>query len=119
MSPAELGERLAALEAQFAALRDTVTQDHRRLGEELRRLRIQLEGPPRDESLRGRLHKLEQAEHAAKAATAALEAAREIRDAAGERRFSRRERVVIVCTAVLGSLLALGTFSLALVAALT
>lgn len=60
----ELGERLARLEEQMSELRDDV-----------RAIDRVLNGPPRDDSFRGRLHKLETSDAAARAAEAAIKAA--------------------------------------------
>lgn len=119
MSPGELGERLAALEAQVAALRDTVRREAAELRKDYKALHETIHGPPWENSLRKKVHDLQEANAAANAAQAALAAARELQRQQGERRFTRRERIVIVTTAVVGSLLALGTFALALVAAVT
>ena len=63
-----LGERLARLEEQMAELREDVHAIDRALN-----------GPPRVESFRGRLHILESSDAAAKAATAAVEAVKVMR----------------------------------------
>lgn len=49
------------------------------LREDVAAIERALNGPPRDESFRGRLHKLENSDAAARAAASALDAARAIR----------------------------------------
>lgn len=85
----EILERLVRLEEGQEDLKDDV-----------RAIRVQMEGPPRDESIRGRLHKIETSEataNAAKAALAAAEASRKqaqvMRQQASENRFTKREKV--------------------------
>lgn len=88
-----LGERLAAVEQRVEDLRS-----------DIRVVQRTIEGPPREESIRGRLHKLESNDIAAQAATAALETARTLRD----RSLSRSEKIVValftgvitICTVV-------------------
>jgi hypothetical protein len=74
---------VAALEAQFK----TLDEDHR----ELYRF---VHGPPREESIRGRLHILESDTVAAKAAHAALEAAQMLRQTQQVQQFTRVEKLV-------------------------
>lgn len=64
----EIGERLAALEQEVKGMR-------RDIGE----LDRALNGPPRDESFRGRLHALESSDNAARAAAAAVDAVKVMR----------------------------------------
>lgn len=64
----ELGERMAALETEVKGMR-----------EDLAVIERSINGPPRDESIRGRLHLLETSDAAAKAATAAIEAVKVMR----------------------------------------
>lgn len=64
----ELGERLAALETEVKGMRDDLIVIERRIN-----------GPPRSESLSGRVHALESSDAAAKAATAALDAVKVMR----------------------------------------
>lgn len=78
-----LGERVAALEARA----DSHEAD-------LRELYRDIHGPPRDESIRGRLHILENDTAAARAAHAALETAQALRDTQGTRSFSRFEKTL-------------------------
>ena len=68
--------------------------------EDLTAIRAQIEGPPREESLRGRVHRLESSDAAARAAQAAIIAAKGIQDRAGDRRFSRREKTVAATVGV-------------------
>ena len=56
---------------------------------DIRDLWVAIQGPPRDDSIRGRLHVLEQAEAAANAATAAVEAVKLV----GRQRFTRGEKL--------------------------
>jgi hypothetical protein len=49
---------------------------------------------PNRVTIRGRLHKLEADRTAARTAEAAINAARELRNTVGERRFNRRERIL-------------------------
>lgn len=77
-----LGERLAAVEQRVEDLRS-----------DIRVMQRTIEGPPREESIRGRLHKLESSDVAAQAASAALETARSIRD----RALSRSEKIIVAC----------------------
>lgn len=65
MAAPSVGERLARLEQQMFELREDVHSIDRALN-----------GPPREESFRGRLHLLETSDAAAKAAEAALSAVR-------------------------------------------
>ena len=55
---------------------------------------VMMQGPPRDESVRGRLHMLEQNNAAANAATAAVEAVKLVQSSAANQRFSRGEKLV-------------------------
>lgn len=77
--PLNHGERLRALETLVVGLQADMV--------ELSRV---IEGPPREDSLRGRLHRLESNEAAAHAAAAALEAARALRD----HTFSRGQKLI-------------------------
>lgn len=81
-------ERLARLEEQMKGMREDMAE-----------LRRSLEGPPRDESIRGRLHVLETNDAAAVAARAALEAAR----AAQGQSWTRKERVGLFIFAGIGA----------------
>lgn len=85
----EILERLVRLEEGQKDMKD-----------DLRAIRTQIEGPPREDSLRGRLHKLEGSEAAAKAAEAALKAVTAMRLQAGDRRFSRRDKLVTAAVGV-------------------
>lgn len=51
----------------------------RELREDVHAIGRDLHGPPREDSLRGRIHKLENNDASTRAATAALETARELR----------------------------------------
>lgn len=86
-------ERLARLETLYADLREDVNQ-----------ITTTIEGPPgnRNESIRGRLHKLETDEIAAQAAQAALATVRELRD----RRLTTTEKRAAI---FFGAVLALGS----------
>lgn len=64
----ELGERMAALETEVRGMRDDLIVIERSIN-----------GPPRSESLRGRIHALESSDAAANAAAAALEAVKVMR----------------------------------------
>ena len=72
--------------------------------EEIRELVVQLEGPPRGDSLRGRVHKLENDHAAANAAAAAVEAAKlmEGRSVSWKLRLivAAGGLIVVVCTIV-------------------
>lgn len=88
-----------------------VTDEGATIRQMLAELRHQLEGPPRGDSIRGRLHVLENDTAAARAATAALEAARAVQAGA----FTRKERIVVAvlalittCTSIVGALAATG-----------
>lgn len=63
-----------------------------RLEEDMRDVAIALNGPPRAESVRGRLHLLESSELGAKAAEAALGMARELHD----RRLTKWEKLAAI-----------------------
>lgn len=58
--------------------------------EDIRKVYTILEGPPRDESIRGRLHLLETSQAAAHAATAAVEAVKLV----SRQRFTRGEKLI-------------------------
>lgn len=83
--PLNHGERLRALETLVIGLQA-----------DMRDLTVLIEGPPREDSLRGRLHRLESNEAAAHAAAAALEAARAMREHA----FSRGQKLIALVFAV-------------------
>ena len=74
--------------------------------EDIRMLHIMLEGPPRDESVRGRLHRLEANNAAANAATAAVEAVKLVK----QQKFTRGEKLIGLV--ISGCFLALQTFTL-------
>lgn len=78
--------------------------------EDIRKVYTLLEGPPRDESIRGRLHVLETSQAAAKAATAAVEAVKLVQSTQATRRFSRAEKLAALTISV--CFLALQTVSL-------
>lgn len=78
---------------------------------DVREISVALQGPPREGSIRARIHELEGHQAAAKAAEAALEMARQIRDERGQRRFTRGEKIA-------GLLLALAALSLQLLTVL-
>lgn len=77
-----LGERVAALEAQQKAL-----------AEDLRDLVQVVLGPPKESSLHGRIHAVENDSVAAKAAQAALATAEVVRAQQNTQQFSRREKL--------------------------
>ena len=70
--------RLAVLERRIQDAED-----------DIRNIWVNIQGPPRDDSLRGRLHILEQNNAAANAATAAVEAVKLVQ----RQRFTRGEKV--------------------------
>lgn len=89
-------ERTVRIEEQLSSF----AKDHRAI-------LVTLQGPPRADSIRGRLHKLEDDRAAASAAESALAAARLINEQSRERnersrdrRFSRREKVAGLAAAI-------------------
>lgn len=70
----------------------------RELRADIAEIKMALEGPPRDQSIRGRLHVLETSDAAAKAAEAALATARALHAERGDRGFSRKERIAAAAT---------------------
>jgi len=84
----DLGVRLAVLEER---LKDVQT--------DVRDLVVVIQGPPREESIRGRLHRLESADAAANAAAAALATARELH----ARALTRMQKIVLASMAVIGT----------------
>ena len=76
--------------ADEAARLAVVEQRIKEAEEDIRMFRQQLDGPPRDESIRGRLHMLETSDNAAKAAAAAVEAVKLV----NRQRFTRGEKLV-------------------------
>jgi hypothetical protein len=61
--------------------------------EDIRMLHQAMEGPPRDQSIRGRLHMLENSNAAALAGQAAVNAARMLTNQRKDRKFSRGETI--------------------------
>lgn len=90
MDAREVGERIVRVEEQLRNLQGDVEALDR-----------QISGPPREESIRGRLHKLENADAAARAATAALAAAKAVQ----RQGWSQRERVGLFVIAAAGVVL--------------
>lgn len=90
-----LESRISSLEVRVDGLEDSI-----------RRMRTRIEGPPREESLSGRVHKLENDASAARAAAAAIRGAEMLREQHDDRSFSRKERllalalalVIVICT---------------------
>lgn len=113
MAGEPLAARVAVVEEQLHAARREWADSERRLLAEIAEIQREIAGPPRQESLRGRLHRLETADAAAKAATAALEAARAVQS----RTFSRREKIVGMLLALVTTAAAVGAFVLSLIAA--
>jgi hypothetical protein len=95
------GQALIArrLEEMNGTLRDVVV--------ELGGAPIQLGRDPGRLSIRRRLHELEDGKHAAEIAGTALEAAKQLRQLAAEKRFSRREKII---GAVLAAVVASGPY---------
>lgn len=93
-----LGERVATLEARYEALEADVRQILR-----------DIHGPPREESLRGRIHILENDTAAAKAAHAALETAQAIREEQNQQTFTKREKVAALFIALVVAVTAIAT----------
>lgn len=96
-----LGERLAVLEERVREMQD-----------DMREVRVAISGPPREDSIRGRLHKLEDDSAAANAAKAALEAAQALREQQGvmqltvvEKRVGMVLGVVVAFCALAGLIL--------------
>lgn len=102
MPNGEYGERVARLEAEVRGLREAVTTLH-----------VRIEGPPRKDSISGRMHTLESSEAAAKAAEAALVAAH----AVSSQSFSRRQKIAGLVLGLLTTGAAVGAFVLALISA--
>lgn len=102
MSPGEAGERIAALEATLVGILSDVAE-----------LQRELAGPPRQDSIRGRLHRLESSDAAAKAAEAALVAARAVQG----QTFSRRQKIAGLVLALIVAGAAVGGLVLEIIAA--
>jgi hypothetical protein len=81
MSTDDIRERLARVEVMIAAANADIAMLH-----------ADIHGPPRDSSVRGRLHVLEQGNAAANAAAAAVEAVKLVQQQTSLRRFSRTEK---------------------------
>lgn len=62
------------------------------VNDDLANLHADVHGPPWDRSVRGRLHELETDKTAAKAAEAALIAAKEVRDDRSNRAWTKKEK---------------------------
>lgn len=82
-------ERVARLEERTARVEQRVTNH----GEELDSLKQRLDGPPREDSLSGRIHRLESDAVAATAAKAALEEVRKLRTEQSDRQWSRGDKI--------------------------
>lgn len=85
-----VGERVRALEVQMIAVNADVAE-----------LFVQVQGPPRNESIRGRLHTLESSQAAASAAEAALIVAKQLRDERSHRAWTIKEKALTLVLAVL------------------
>ena len=87
-------ERLVRVEEKVNVLHDDLLE-----------VKLAINGPPREESVRGRLHRLESNEAAAKAAEAALTAARALHDERSEKKFTKLDKVIggLIAFAVLAS----------------
>ena len=68
--------KLTAIEVELREFRARVADEFKSVRHDLGKLEGALHGPPTDTSVRGRLHKLESDDAAARAASAALEAVR-------------------------------------------
>ena len=79
----EMNERVARLEERVSGLAHDVSELHE-----------VIHGPPYERSLRGRVHELETDRAAAKAAQAAVEAAKLVHAQASERRFTKKEKLI-------------------------
>lgn len=90
MESDEVVERLARLEVNMSDLKQDVAQ-----------ILVQIQGPPREDSLRGRIHKVESSTAAAKAAEAALTIARDIHAQNNERRLGTGTKLVAAGCALL------------------
>ena len=80
------------------------------LEEDMREVKRIIDGPPRPDSLRGRLHALESDRAAARAAEAAVSAALAIRESTSERVFGKREKLIALALAVVVVFLQLASF---------
>ena len=98
-----LGERVAALEVQ-----------QRALTEDLRDLERVVLGPPKETSLHGRIHAVENDSVAAKAAQAALATAEVVRAQQNTQQFSRREKLAALGIAAVVALCAVLSLALAI-----
>jgi hypothetical protein len=85
------------LAAQLARLDQRVTGH----GEEIDALRLRIDGPPRNDSLSGRIHSLENDRAAANAAHAALKVAEEIRKEREDRRWTRGDKILASVVALI------------------
>ncbi len=83
MSSDDLRERVARLEVMLGETNADVAQLH-----------AAVHGPPRIESVRGRLHLLENNNAAANAATAAIDAMKMMQEQTVTRRFTRAQIVI-------------------------
>lgn len=99
-----LDERIAVLETRLQGLAKDVQAMHQ-----------EIHGPPRNESIRGRLHYLEDSERAVKLAQATLETAKSVQ----ARTWSRRRQLVVFSVGLVTAAAAVGGFVLALIAATT
>lgn len=107
-----LAERIATLESELRGLRGKISDDLANLRNDLAELEVEVHGPPREHSLRGRVHTLEQSDAAARAAQAALEAARAVQD----RTWSGRRQVIAFTVGLCVSGAAIGGFVLQVIA---
>lgn len=81
---------------------------------DIQELTVLISGPPRDDSLRGRLHKLEDSEATAKAAEAALTAAKAMYERRGETLFTRRQTIAVLVFTFVMAACALATLAVTL-----
>lgn len=89
------GDRIDRFEERVSKIEQKVTETNTQLHEARRDIQdilVTIQGPPRTESIRGRIHRLENSEAAAKAAQAALEAVQAVREDTTDRRLSRAEK---------------------------
>lgn len=86
---ARLEDRTGRVEQQLVETRSDVKEARADIHEIL----VTIQGPPREESLRGRLHRVEDNQSAAKAAEAALTAAKSFYERSSEKRFSKWEKL--------------------------
>lgn len=86
----DIGERVTRVEQMIVDTNKDVAD-----------LYVIVQGPPRDESIRGRLHHLESSQVAASAAEAALIVAKQLRDDRSHRAWTKTEKLLALAISVM------------------